>query len=147
MEITILKRAVGSFFVAVLFFAFSANLQANYLNPGDSANVKTAVELTKSLSAKVSLTEKQVIEIQNILVEYQKELITIEKAEKSETISSATTEIDNNTNKKIVALLDENQKTTFDTFKSEWWKQVRSKVHPMEEKDKEIKKESKEKSY
>ncbi len=147
MELTNLKRAVGSFFVAVLFLAFSANLQANYLNPGDGDNEKTAAELTDSLSAKVNLTEKQATEIQNILIEYQKELMNIEKTEKSETISSATTEIDNNTNKKIVALLDEKQKTIYESFKSEWWKQIRSKVHPMKEKDKEKEKESKENPY
>ena len=143
MELTNLKRAVGRFFVAVLFLTFSANLHANYLNPGDGE--KAAAELTKSLQAKVNLTEKQVTEVQNIQIAYQKELMTLEKTEKNETVSSATTEIDNNTDKKIVALLDENQQIAYESFRSEWWKQIRSTVHPMKNEDKE--KESKENTY
>lgn len=126
------KRILGSVLVLTLILAFNVNLLALNSNPGEGDREKTAEKLTKNLSTHLNLSESQTSAIQNILVDYQKQISDLSKAaaevetEVSKTTSMA--DLESNVNEQITAILDESQNATFETVKDQWWKEVNESV-------------------
>jgi hypothetical protein len=77
-------------------------------------------ELASDLQARINLTQEQTLQVQDILTEYQSSSVSAETGTSSETETSV--------NNKIASLLDDNQKASFESVKSDWWNDVKEKL-------------------
>ena len=136
MESIKIKGVLKHFLLAVLFLSFTAAMQAQNdktqtkpkTQTQTSTYQQTAIELTNTLSTKINLNDDQTTNIQGILVDYQQQLADMNSNEKAS--MKSTEELDQSINSQITEALDENQVTAFNSYKSDWWKEVRSKIHP-----------------
>ncbi len=75
---------------------------------------QNAKQWTDQLNQKLSLTQEQQTKIQDILVDFQKA--------KESTDMNKSNDLQNAYNNKIESVLNNNQKSIFESYKAEWWK-------------------------
>jgi hypothetical protein len=149
MDSKYLSRVSGWLILTILFLAFSFNSvaqeeakpqkdntqtqdqQTQDQMSGDEEKFKqTADELTQSLSQNVNLTEDQRTQINEVLVEYQKDVAEIdpqaEEMDRTGKINNLQTEIRN----EIEDVFDENQLTAYQESRDQWWRDVQTRIHP-----------------
>ncbi|MGE5795420.1 MAG: hypothetical protein ACM34N_01485 [Ignavibacteria bacterium] len=81
-------------------------------------------ELATDLQARINLTQEQTQQVQDILTEYQSSSVSAE--------TGTTSDAETNVNNKIASLLDDNQKASFESVKSDWWNDVKEKLSQSE---------------
>jgi Spy/CpxP family protein refolding chaperone len=87
---------------------------------GQAQNENPQKELATDLQAKINLTEEQTQQVQDILTEYQNSAASTEEG--------TSTDAETNANDKIASLLDDMQKASFESVKSDWWSEVKEKL-------------------
>jgi|GEM_PF-3898661 len=133
-----MKRLSGLIFIIMMFAAFSLNSfaqndqmqqQRTPQQQGDEEQYKqTATELTQSLSQHISLTPEQSEEINNALVEYQKDFVESSPADEMGQDQAKIDELNNSLKEEITNILDDNQITAFNNIESQWFQEVQTKV-------------------
>jgi Spy/CpxP family protein refolding chaperone len=115
-----LFKMLGVVLLAFIFLT-GVNLYAqdNHTTPKSSdtqnaAYKQNAKKWTDQLNKKLSLTQEQQTQIQNILVDYQ-------LANKNTTMDK-NEQLRSTYNNKIESVLNDNQKSVFKSYKAEWWK-------------------------
>ncbi|HSP88547.1 MAG TPA: hypothetical protein VLN45_10470 [Ignavibacteriaceae bacterium] len=123
---------IGGLFILALFFVFNVSLhsqdQIKVETQVDPAFHKTATELTNTLSQKVTLTPDQSKEITDVLIDYQTDIADLDPAIQETDRTTKISEIDKSIQTEITSILDENQLTSYNAFKVEWWKEVINKT-------------------
>lgn len=129
----LVNRALGIVFLITIFLVFNFNVNAQdqeiQMHSEDEGFKQTANELTLNLSQRVNLTEEQREEITDVLVDYQKEIAEIDPNMEEVDRNGKISEIDNGINEEITAILDDNQMVAFDSYKDQWFQEVRTRVH------------------
>lgn len=134
-----MKRISGLFFslIMVAAFSFAALAQDDQMqqqrntNPaGDDEKYKqTATELTQSLSQQINLTPDQTENINNALVEYQKDIAEVSSSADEADSEGRISELNNSLKSEISGILDDNQITAFNSIETQWFQEVENKTH------------------
>ncbi|HVO73640.1 MAG TPA: hypothetical protein VMT35_06430 [Ignavibacteriaceae bacterium] len=93
---------------------------------GQAQSQNPQKELATDLQARINLTQEQTKQVQDILNEYQ--------SSSASTTEGTSKDAETSANDKIASLLDDNQKASFESVKSDWWNEVKEKLGPSQEK-------------
>ncbi len=91
---------------------------------GQAQSESPQKELATDLQARINLTEEQTLQVQDILTEYQSSSVVAEEG--------TSADAETNVNDKIASLLDDTQKASFESVKSDWWSEVKEKLSQSE---------------
>jgi hypothetical protein len=115
------KRMKNFFLPAVMLILFlmgTSFAQVEDARPqDDNMNRQNAERWTQTLNNRLTLTEDQQTRINSILMDYQT------RRNQLGTTSDPTT-LQNDVNRQIEGVLDDNQRTNWDTYSTTWWNEI-----------------------
>ncbi|RPI73850.1 MAG: hypothetical protein EHM47_05145 [Ignavibacteriales bacterium] len=134
-----MKKVSGLIFSIVMFAVLSISAfaqddqmqQQRSSTPAvdDEIYKQTATELTQSLSQQINLTPEQTENINEALVEYQKDIAEVSSNTAETDSEGKISELNSTMRSDISSFLDDNQMTVFNNIQTQWFQEVEVKTH------------------
>lgn len=132
------KWKISLFFTLCLSILLLQGIQYGQDNSKDKDNTykKVARDLTSRLSKRVNLTKDQSGKVQDILVDYQKDISdkwndrsTADNSGNKKDLSNDFRDADKKANDKIEKALSGNELSSYISSKKEWWAKIKDRVY------------------